>query len=128
VQVHLGDGLSEWMAQLFGDGRDLRADFGSDVSFDEVVDLVKACQRADLRFREFDGIVDKKLLCELDDRSVHGVDIDPRCTQIAQLALWMRVQRAYRDVSIARVDRPLIRRSNVVIADPRGCSTRRHAP
>lgn len=50
--------------------------------------------------------------------SLHGVDIDPRCAQIAQLALWMRVQRAYRDLSLARVDRPQIRRSNIVIAEP----------
>ncbi|MFE8597324.1 BREX-1 system adenine-specific DNA-methyltransferase PglX [Archangium violaceum] len=50
--------------------------------------------------------------------NLHGVDIDPRCAQIAQLALWMRVQRAYHDLSIARVDRPLIRRSNIVIAEP----------
>lgn len=50
--------------------------------------------------------------------NLHGVDIDPRCAQIAQLALWMRVQRAYRDLSLARVDRPQIRRSNIVIAEP----------
>jgi hypothetical protein len=50
--------------------------------------------------------------------NLHGVDIDPRCAQIAQLALWMRVQRAYRDLSLARGDRPQIRRSNVVIAEP----------
>ncbi len=50
--------------------------------------------------------------------NLHGVDIDPRCTQIAQLSLWMRVQRAYRELSIPRTDRPLIRRSNIVIAEP----------
>jgi hypothetical protein len=37
--------------------------------------------------------------------NLHGVDIDPRCAQIAQLALWMRVQRAYRDLSLSRVER-----------------------
>jgi hypothetical protein len=50
--------------------------------------------------------------------NLHGVDIDPRCAQIAQLSLWMRVQRAYRDLSLTRVDRPQIRRSNIVIAEP----------
>ena len=50
--------------------------------------------------------------------NLHGVDIDPRCAQIAQLALWMRVQRVYRELSIARMDRPKIRRSNIVIAEP----------
>lgn len=50
--------------------------------------------------------------------NLHGVDIDPRCAQIAQLALWMRVQRAYRELSLARTERPQIRRSNIVIAEP----------
>jgi len=50
--------------------------------------------------------------------NLHGVDIDPRCAQIAQLALWMRVQRAYRDLGIGRTDRTEIRRSNIVIAEP----------
>jgi hypothetical protein len=50
--------------------------------------------------------------------NIHGVDIDPRCVQIAQLALWMRVQRTYRDHGVHRADRPQIRRSNVVVAEP----------
>lgn len=50
--------------------------------------------------------------------NLHGVDIDPRCAQIAQLALWMRAQRAYRDLGVRRGDRPQIRRSNIVIAEP----------
>src|SRR5262249_409544 len=50
--------------------------------------------------------------------NLHGVDIDPRCVQIAQLALWMRAQRAYSDFGIGRADRPQIRRSNVVLAEP----------
>jgi hypothetical protein len=51
-------------------------------------------------------------------QNLHGVDIDPRCAQIAQLALWMRAQRAYRDFGIGRAVRPQIRRSNIVIAEP----------
>jgi hypothetical protein len=50
--------------------------------------------------------------------NLHGVDIDPRCAQIAQLALWMRAQRAFRDFGIPRAERPLIRRANIVIAEP----------
>ncbi|RYG95507.1 MAG: hypothetical protein EON58_14010, partial [Alphaproteobacteria bacterium] len=50
--------------------------------------------------------------------NLHGVDIDPRCAQIAQLALWMRAQRAFREFDIDRAARPLIRRSNIVIAEP----------
>jgi hypothetical protein len=50
--------------------------------------------------------------------NLHGVDIDARCAQIAQLALWMRAQKAYRDFGIARAERPQIRRSNIVVAEP----------
>lgn len=50
--------------------------------------------------------------------NLHGVDIDPRCAQIAQLALWMRAQRAYREFGIDRGARSRIRRSNIVIAEP----------
>lgn len=49
--------------------------------------------------------------------NLHGVDIDPRCAQIAQLALWMRAQRAFRDFGFRRDSRPLIRRSQIVIAE-----------
>lgn len=50
--------------------------------------------------------------------NLHGVDIDPRCAQIAQLALWMRAQKAFRDFGIGRADRSQIRRSNIVVAEP----------
>ncbi len=51
-------------------------------------------------------------------RNLYGVDIDPRCAQIAQLALWMRAQRAFRDFGMERDARHVIRRSNIVIAEP----------
>lgn len=50
--------------------------------------------------------------------NLHGVDIDPRCVQIAQLALWMRAQRACREFGIGRAEREQIRRSNIVVAEP----------
>jgi len=50
--------------------------------------------------------------------NLHGVDIDPRCAQIGQLALWMRAQRAFRDFGIGRAERPIIKRANIVIAEP----------
>lgn len=50
--------------------------------------------------------------------NLHGVDIDPRCAQIAQLALWMRAQKAYRDFGLGRAERKQIRRSNIVVAEP----------
>jgi hypothetical protein len=50
--------------------------------------------------------------------NLHGVDIDPRCAQIAQLALWMRAQRAFKEAAVQRAERPVIRRANIVIAEP----------
>lgn len=50
--------------------------------------------------------------------NLHGIDIDLRATQIAALALWLRAQRAYRDLGLKAAERPPIRRSNIVCAEP----------
>lgn len=47
-----------------------------------------------------------------------GIDIDPRCAQIAALALWMRAQRAFQAHGLSRADRPRVARTNVVVAEP----------
>ena len=52
------------------------------------------------------------------ERNLHGVDIDPRAAQIAALAIWLRAQRAWRDAGIDAPDRPSIRKTGVVIAEP----------
>ncbi|MBB3525937.1 SAM-dependent methyltransferase [Rhizobium sp. NZLR1b] len=52
------------------------------------------------------------------EHNLHGVDIDPRCAQIAALALWLRAQRAWKDFSVAAPDRPRIRRTHIVVAEP----------
>ena len=49
--------------------------------------------------------------------NLHGIDIDPRASQIAALALWLRCQRAYQGMGIKQ-DRPKITRSNIVCAEP----------
>ncbi|SEU47600.1 Eco57I restriction-modification methylase domain-containing protein [Nonomuraea wenchangensis] len=50
--------------------------------------------------------------------NLHGIDIDARCAQIAALALWMRAQRAYNKLGIARETRPPIQKTNIVVAEP----------
>lgn len=50
--------------------------------------------------------------------NLHGVDIDKRATQIASLALWMRAQRSYAELGMKRGERPAIRRSHIVCAEP----------
>jgi hypothetical protein len=50
--------------------------------------------------------------------NLHGIDIDVRATQIAALALWLRAQRAYRELELRDDERPRITRSNIVCAEP----------
>ena len=52
------------------------------------------------------------------ENNLHGVDIDPRCAQIAALALWLRAQRAWKDAGIRAADRPRIARTRIVVAEP----------
>jgi len=50
--------------------------------------------------------------------NLYGVDIDPRAAQIASLALWMRAQRGFHEARLDKGERPPIRRTNVVTAEP----------
>lgn len=50
-------------------------------------------------------------------RNLHGIDIDLRASQIAALALWLRCQRAYKELGLKK-DHPPIKRSNFVCAEP----------
>ncbi|MCP4384520.1 MAG: SAM-dependent methyltransferase [Hyphomicrobiales bacterium] len=52
------------------------------------------------------------------EQNLHGIDIDPRAAQIAALALWMRAQRSWRDSGISAADRPRIRKTGIVVAEP----------
>jgi hypothetical protein len=52
------------------------------------------------------------------EHNIHGVDIDPRAAQIAGLSLWLRAQRAWRVRDIKPTERPRVRRSNIVCAEP----------
>ncbi len=52
------------------------------------------------------------------ERNLHGIDIDLRSTQISALALWLRAQRAYRELGIEKSVRTPIRRTNIVCAEP----------
>lgn len=50
--------------------------------------------------------------------NLHGVDIDPRCAQIAALALWLRAQRAFKEFGVHADDRTPISRTYIVVAEP----------
>lgn len=52
------------------------------------------------------------------EHNIHGIDIDPRAAQIAGLSLWLRAQRAWKEQGVAPLDRPTIKKSNIVCAEP----------
>ena len=52
------------------------------------------------------------------ERNIHGIDIDGRAVQIAGLSLWLRAQRSWSNQGLRPVERPRIRRSNLVCAEP----------
>ena len=52
------------------------------------------------------------------EHNLHGIDIDSRAAQIAGLSLWLRAQRTWQQLGLRPQDRPRIRRSNIVCAEP----------
>ena len=52
------------------------------------------------------------------EHNIHGIDIDPRAAQIAGLALWLRAQNAWKTMRLTPAERPAIKRSNIVCAEP----------
>jgi hypothetical protein len=52
------------------------------------------------------------------ENNIHGIDIDLRCTQIAALSLWLRAQKSWQRLGLKGAERPVIRKSNIVCAEP----------
>jgi len=52
------------------------------------------------------------------ENNIHGVDIDPRATQIAGLSLWLRAQKSWQEMGINTDKRPQVQKSNIVCAEP----------
>ena len=63
---------------------------------------------------EFQKLVPSLIL----EKNIYGCEIDPRALQMAALSLWLRAQRAYNEMSLHREDRPLIKHSNLILAEP----------
>ena len=68
-------------------------------------------------YETLDGLrrVIPKLIIE---HNLHGIDIDPRAVQIAALALWLRAQKAWKNLDIKAFERPRVAKSNIVTAEP----------
>lgn len=51
------------------------------------------------------------------ENNIFGCEIDPRALQLAALSLWLRAQRSFGEMGIPAGERPLIRKSNLVLAE-----------
>lgn len=51
------------------------------------------------------------------ENNIYGCEIDPRALQLAALSLWLRAQKSYAQMDIQAGERPLIKRSNLVLAE-----------
>lgn len=51
------------------------------------------------------------------EHNIFGCEIDPRALQIAALSIWLRAQRSYSDINLQAGERPLIKKSNLVLAE-----------
>ncbi|GGP66828.1 BREX-1 system adenine-specific DNA-methyltransferase PglX [Shewanella saliphila] len=52
------------------------------------------------------------------ENNIHGVDIDPRATQVAGMSLWQRAHNSWQQAGIKPQLRPQITKSNIVCAEP----------
>lgn len=51
------------------------------------------------------------------ENNIYGCEIDSRALQIAALSLWLRAQKSYSLMGLDAAERPLITRSNLVLAE-----------
>lgn len=63
---------------------------------------------------QFQQLVPKLIL----EHNIFGVEIDPRALQIAAVSLWLRAQKSWEEQGINSDQRPLILKSNLVLAEP----------
>jgi len=61
------------------------------------------------------------LICEIPklivENNLYGIEIDPRCAQIAGLCVWLRAQKSWKDQGLKAAERPHIRKSGIVVAE-----------
>lgn len=52
------------------------------------------------------------------ENNIFGAEIDPRALQIAAVSLWLRAQKSWDEQGVEPAERPMIRKSNLVLAEP----------
>jgi len=110
--MHFGLYAFDLFEQIYKESWDLESRLGDEV-FErkgELKSLRESYEDQETFFRDI-----PRLIIE---HNIYGVDIDSRAVQIAGLSLWLKAQRSWKDQNIKPLDRPQIRKSNIVCAEP----------
>ena len=110
--MHFGLYAFDLFERIYSEAWDLEAKQGADgfVRSEDLKPLHDTYESKDAFFHDV-----PRLIIE---RSIHGIDIDPRAVQIAGLSLWLRAQKSWQAQNEKAPDRPQIQRSNIVCAEP----------
>jgi len=110
--MHFGLYAFDLFEQIYKEAWELETRLGDDLfeKTGEFKPLIKTYEKHETFLRDI-----PRLIIE---HNIHGVDIDPRAVQIAGLSLWLRAQRSWKARNIKPLERPKIRKSNIVCAEP----------
>ena len=110
--MHFGLYAFDLFEKIYEEAWQLETELGPDAFVRpkglELLQITFAC------FEDFQKAIPKLII----EQNIHGVDIDPRAVQIAGLSLWQRAHRTWHKLGIKSNNRPTIRKSNIVCAEP----------
>ena len=110
--MHFGLYAFDLFEEIYKEAWWLETEFGSEL-FSRSKGM-RSLQATYSSFNEFHKAIPSLII----ECNIHGVDIDPRAVQIAGLSLWQRAQRAWHQMGIKSNQRPTIKKSNIVCAEP----------
>ena len=110
--MHFGLYAFDLFEQIYAEAWDLEEHLGED-ALQRLADL-EPLHKSYPNRESFLRDVPRQII----ERNIHGVDIDPRAVQVAGLSLWLRAQKSWQAQGLRPTERPQIRKSNVVCAEP----------
>ncbi|MCY4356483.1 MAG: BREX-1 system adenine-specific DNA-methyltransferase PglX, partial [Gammaproteobacteria bacterium] len=112
--MHFGLYAFDLFERIYEEAWQLESEFGAEIFAreGELVSLHKTYES----FEDFKSEIPRLII----EHNIHGVDIDPRAVQIAGLSLWQRAQRSWQQQGIKPQHRPVVRKSNIICAEPMG--------
>jgi hypothetical protein len=110
--MHFGLYCFDLFERIYDEAWDLEAAQGSDVFIRENTQL--SLTQSYNNKAEFLTHVPRLII----EHNIHGVDIDPRASQVAGMSLWQRAHNSWQQAGIKPQLRPQITKSNIVCAEP----------